>query len=290
MEEKRPLRRQPEDHHFWSLIMLAVTAGAFLLGHLGSHEGAPVLPPRVSDPLKADWQRQVLASSGYLELGMFDDAALVLEEIEPQDKTRTGVLGARVNLYMAAKKWEMAAVVASHLVKVDPQTASWWISLAYALRRTESVEKAEAVLLRAQAIHPKVAMIAFNLACYTSVAGRMEEAKTRLRRAIELDKNIRRLALDDDDLKPLWDWHAGLDESDPFSRIEIEGEPCCYSRREGRCFAPVISRSNAQIRKKARYRACLIGRNESGRKLPRALNSSLVRSARRPTGKLAPSR
>jgi hypothetical protein len=31
VEEKRPLRRQPEDHHFWSLIMLAVTAGAFLL-------------------------------------------------------------------------------------------------------------------------------------------------------------------------------------------------------------------------------------------------------------------
>jgi hypothetical protein len=31
MEEKRPLRRQPEDHHFWSLIMLAVIAAAFLL-------------------------------------------------------------------------------------------------------------------------------------------------------------------------------------------------------------------------------------------------------------------
>ena len=31
VEEKRPLRRQNEDHHFWSLIMLAVTAAAFLL-------------------------------------------------------------------------------------------------------------------------------------------------------------------------------------------------------------------------------------------------------------------
>ena len=31
MEEKRPLRRQPEDHNFGSLLMLAVTAGAFLL-------------------------------------------------------------------------------------------------------------------------------------------------------------------------------------------------------------------------------------------------------------------
>jgi lipopolysaccharide biosynthesis regulator YciM len=130
--------------------------------------------------LKTDWRRHVLASSGYLELGMFDDAALVLEEIAPEDKNRNEVLGARVNLYMVAKKWDMAAAVASHLVKVDPGTAGWWISLAYALRRTESVEKAEAILLRAQTIHPKVAMIAFNLACYASVAGRMEDAKERL--------------------------------------------------------------------------------------------------------------
>ena len=71
---------------------------------------------------------------------MFDEAALVLEEIAPEEN-RNEVLGARVNLYMVAKKWDMAAAVASHLVKVDPGTAGWWISLAYALRRTESVEK-----------------------------------------------------------------------------------------------------------------------------------------------------
>ena len=87
MEEKRELRRQPDDHHFGSLLMLAVAAGASL-GHLGSHEGAVCLPPRGSNSLKTDWQRHVLASSGYLELGMFDDAAMVLEEIAPEDKTR----------------------------------------------------------------------------------------------------------------------------------------------------------------------------------------------------------
>ena len=148
--------------------------------------------------MSGDWQRHVLASSRYLELGMSDDAALALEEIEPEDKTRTEVLGARIALYITAKKWDMAAAVASHLVKVRPENAGWWISLANALRRTESVEKAEAVLLRAQTIHPKVAMIAFNLACYASVTGRMEEAKERLQNAIKLDKDIRGLALDDD--------------------------------------------------------------------------------------------
>src|SRR4029077_9437717 len=100
--------------------------------------------------------------------------------------------------------------VANHLVKVEPENDSWWITLAYSVRRIEGVGKAEAILLRGQAIHPKNALIAFSLACYASVAGRMEEAKARLRHAIDLDNGIRKLALDDEDLKPLWDWIGGL--------------------------------------------------------------------------------
>jgi Phosphoenolpyruvate carboxykinase N-terminal domain len=56
-----------------------------------------------------------------------------------------------------------------------------------------------------------VALIAFNLACYASVTGRVEEATERPRHAIDLDKDIRGLAIDDEDLKPLWDWIAGLE-------------------------------------------------------------------------------
>ncbi len=55
---------------------------------------------------------------------MFDEAAQVLEEIAPEEKTHDEVLGARVNLYIAAKKWDMAAAVASHLVKVGSPSKS----------------------------------------------------------------------------------------------------------------------------------------------------------------------
>jgi hypothetical protein len=79
------MRRQPEDYNFGSLIMLAVTVGAFLL-----------VTWVAADFLKTDWQRHVLAAGGYLELGMFDDAALALEEIKLEDKPRNEVLGARV--------------------------------------------------------------------------------------------------------------------------------------------------------------------------------------------------
>lgn len=90
--------------------------------------------------MSGDWQRHVLASGGYLEL------ALVLEEIAPEDKTRTEVLGARVALYITAKKWDMAAAVASHLVKVEPENEAWWINLAYSVRRSEGIKQAEAIL------------------------------------------------------------------------------------------------------------------------------------------------
>ncbi len=84
--------------------------------------------------MKASWQKQVIASNGYRELGMFDDAANALEEIEPEDKTRNEALYARVDIYLAAKKWHMAAAVASHLVKADAENPAAWIK-AYAVRR-----------------------------------------------------------------------------------------------------------------------------------------------------------
>jgi Flp pilus assembly protein TadD len=66
--------------------------------------------------------------------------------------------------------------------------------------RCQSVKEAETILLRARELHHDNAMIEFNLACYASVTGRFEDAKKRLQRAIELDKEIRKLALDDEDL------------------------------------------------------------------------------------------
>ena len=142
---------------------------------------------------------------------MFDDAADALEEIEPEDKTRKEVLGARVDLYMAAEKWDIAAAVAIHLVKAEPKKQAGGSIWPYATRRAESVEKAETILLRAHELHQDNALIEFSLACYANVTGRFEDARVRLRYATELDKEIRRLALDDEELRPLWGWIATLE-------------------------------------------------------------------------------
>ena len=46
-----------------------------------------------------------------------------------------------MNLYMVAKKWDMAAAIASHLVKVEPENEIWWINLAYSVRRSEALNR-----------------------------------------------------------------------------------------------------------------------------------------------------
>ena len=67
---------------------------------------------------------------------------------------------------MAAKKWDRAAAVAGHLVKVDPENEAWWINLAYSVRRSEGVEKAEEGASDAS----KDCNDRFNLPCYAKAS------------------------------------------------------------------------------------------------------------------------
>ena len=82
-------------------MVLAITAGAVLVVAWVATKALFVFLQESPIPWVVDWQRHVLASSGYLELGMLNDAGLALEEIEPEVKTRTEVLGARVSLYIS---------------------------------------------------------------------------------------------------------------------------------------------------------------------------------------------
>ena len=61
------------------------------------------------------------------------------------------------------------------------------------------------------AIHPDVALIAYNLACYASVRGEIAEAMELLKRAFALDGKFREMAVEDPDLDPVADSiRAGL--------------------------------------------------------------------------------
>jgi len=144
-----------------------------------------------------------MAASGYLELDMPDAAAQELAHIPAEHQGSTDVIVLRLSIAMTAKNWPQAAELARHLVTIQPEEPSWWINLAYSVRRCESLDGAETILLRALAVHPKEVMVYFNLACYAAVTGRISEATERLKEAISLDPHAKQMALEDDDLLTL---------------------------------------------------------------------------------------
>lgn len=111
----------------------------------------------------------------------------------------------QVQIYRALEKWELMQVVAKQLALHDPDEPQWTVSWAYATRRADSIEHARIILVNAIERMPNVAIFHYNLACYECQLGELEKAKKSLHRAVKLNENMKVMALDDEDLKPLRD-------------------------------------------------------------------------------------
>ena len=156
-------------------------------------------------PLETTDHQHLERAQGYAALGMFFEANEELEEITPDVRHVPEVLVVRSAIYHGTGRWSALAVVSAKLVEYDPSEPGWFLNLAYATRRSESLETARTILLRAEKLHGQNAAIQFNLACYDAQLGNIESAKRHLARAIRKDAKYRQLALDDSDLEPLWE-------------------------------------------------------------------------------------
>ena len=149
-------------------------------------------------------QRLLEPVSGYLALGMHQEAWDELENLPPDLRVHDDVLATRIGILQHLGKWESARILAESLAKRSPEKLSWWLDWAYALRREKSVNEARNVLLEAAAHHPDEATIPYNLGCYACVLGEMEAARKLLEMAFTMDESLRREALDDPDLDPIF--------------------------------------------------------------------------------------
>ncbi len=135
---------------------------------------------------------------------MLQDAWDSLEEIPAEQGHLPPVLQVRMEIYRCMKKYDGMATIAKHLTKEIPDDSQNWISLAYAQRRHLDLETAEKTLLEAQKRFPEEAAIPFTLACYACQLGRLDEAREKLAKAIEMEPAFKDAALEDEDLKPIW--------------------------------------------------------------------------------------
>ena len=151
--------------------------------------------------MKPGWR--LSHARGYLDLGLVEEAAAELAALPAHEAESLEALALRVLVLQAQRQWFLLQPVAAALVSRQPEEAGWWITWAYATRRTDSLASAEAILRDAETRHPEEPAIQFNLGCYACQRGDLAEARRRVDRAVALDASFRQQAATDDDLAPL---------------------------------------------------------------------------------------
>ena len=152
------------------------------------------------------------AAAGWIQLGDYDSANDELEKIRAEWRAHPDVLDLRWLIYSHHEQWDACLDIASAIVKMAPDRVSGWLDKAFSLRRANDggVEKAKTVLLEAAKLFPDDDMIQYNLACYCAQLGQLDAAQEHLGKSYELGdaQQIKLMALDDEDLKPLWEGAA----------------------------------------------------------------------------------
>jgi tetratricopeptide (TPR) repeat protein len=133
-----------------------------------------------------------------------------LERIAPLFRAHPDVLEVRWHIFARARKWEACVDLAEAIVKCDPTRQDAWIHRSFALHELKRTQEAFDSLLPVAGKFPEVWVIPYNLACYCAQLGRLDNARGWLEQAMSIDeKTVKRVAIDDPDLMPLWEGAQG---------------------------------------------------------------------------------
>jgi hypothetical protein len=163
-------------------------------------------------PLEPPDSLYLKAAEGWAGLGDLVSANDELEKITPKLQAHPAVLLVRYEIYSKAKEWDMATEVSSTLTTLLPENPAVWICFAYSTRRKTGggIPQAKEILLEAEPKFPREYLFPFNLACYCSQLHQFEEAEKWMKKAMLIDeKTVQKMAIDDPDLKPLWESRSG---------------------------------------------------------------------------------
>jgi tetratricopeptide (TPR) repeat protein len=147
----------------------------------------------------------VLAAQGWFELGNKLEANSELDHVTPENRAHPEVLRMRWAVYVAMRHWPQAIEVARLLTAITPGDPGSWGGLANALYFAGRTQEARDTLQPVLPRFPNDPHLRYNLACYECQLGHLPEAKALLEAAFALNHGLRRNALADPDLQPLWE-------------------------------------------------------------------------------------
>lgn len=159
-------------------------------------------------PLEPPDSHHLDAAVGWLGLGRKDDARTELDLIPAAQQQHPAVLDARWMLCVSEQRWGEALEIARAELAAAPGSCAGWLHRAYALRRVleGGLSQAWDALLPAAEKFPREPVVAYNLSCYACQMQQLDLARLWLHRAMRTGGKdaIRKMALADDDLRPLW--------------------------------------------------------------------------------------
>jgi predicted Zn-dependent protease len=165
-------------------------------------------------PLEPPDSHHLDAAIGWLGLGRKDDARAELDLIAAAQQQHPAVLDARWMICVSEQRWSEALEIARAELAAAPGSCAGWLHRAYALRRVPEggLSKAWDALLPAAEKFPREPVVAYNLSCYACQMQQLDLARLWLQRAVNTGgrEAIKKMALADDDLRPLWKEIRGM--------------------------------------------------------------------------------
>jgi predicted Zn-dependent protease len=151
------------------------------------------------------FEQIVRIAEGYSELGMLEDALGELGQLDTEQQERLEVLRMRVDILLRKQDWEDALRLSLRFCAVNPNQPYGYVHAAFCLHELGRTPEAKQTLLDGPASLLDEPVYYYNLACYDTVLGNIEQAKVYLRASFRLDKSFKAMAKNDPDLKQIRD-------------------------------------------------------------------------------------
>lgn len=159
-------------------------------------------------PLEPPDRHHLMAAQGWLDLGNREEASLELERIAPELRFHPDVVKVRWRLYGRNENWHTVLRIARTICDLEPISDPVETPVSWPARRASLGSRKTPVLRSGGGPIglPELFAIPYNLACYACQLGNVNEAWEWFKMALDMAdaSELRRIALNDPDLEPLW--------------------------------------------------------------------------------------
>lgn len=145
-------------------------------------------------------QQTLEVATGWLELGLADEALFELESIRGDVKTSRNVLEIKLEAQMVDEQWNSASETARILCIKASDEPKFFLHAAFCLHETGDTFAACNWLMRGPRSLHQMAIFHYNIACYFWTLGEGRRAKSHLHKAISMDEDLIEFARNDCDL------------------------------------------------------------------------------------------